>query len=53
MERSAQIEEREGEFEKAELTIKEFRDAEMVEMESAAKEGEERAEKKKKEEIRR
>ena len=48
MERSTQIEEREGEFEKAELTIKEFRGAEMVEMESAAKEGEERAEKKKK-----
>ena len=48
LERSAQIEEREGEFEKAELTIKEFRGAEMVEMESAAKEGEERAEKKRK-----
>ena len=52
MERSAQIEEREGELWKAELTIKEFEGAEMVEMETAVKEEEEQAEKKK-EEIRR
>ena len=52
LERSAQIEEREGEFQKAELAIKEFEGAEMVEMKTAAKEEEERAEKKK-EEIRR
>ena len=46
MERRAQFEEREGEFEKAELAIKEFRGAEIVEVETAAKEEEERAEKK-------
>ena len=46
MERSAQIEEKEGELWKAELTIKEFEGAEMVEMETAANEEEERAEKK-------
>ena len=45
MERSAQ-EEKVGEFEKAELAIKEFEGAEIVEMETAAKEEEERAEKK-------
>ena len=45
LERRVQTEEREGEFEKAKLAIKEFRGAEMVEMETAAKEEEERAEK--------
>ena len=48
MERRAQFEEREGEFEKAELAIKEFRGAEIVEVETAAKEEEKRAEKKRK-----
>ena len=48
LERSAQIEEREGEFQKAELAIKEFRRTEMIEMETAGKEEEERVEKKRK-----